>query len=140
MDPLLITNVICDGEVEWIMTANGLHDKYFPLFCLCAEGLVWFKFVSSHLLPCLHISDVTWDRVVLVYAIMTRVPIDVGMFINDAMLRTTSHWSFGLKFPSLITTLFREADMVVEPDMEIQLAGECIIPTHHQQSPTYCSF
>lgn len=64
--------------------------KHFPLSCSSAEGLAWFKFVSSHLLPCLHINDVTWDRVVLVHAIMTGVPIDVEMFIYNAILRTAS--------------------------------------------------
>lgn len=55
----------------------------------------------------------------LVFAIMIGEPIDVGMFIYSAMLRTTSHRSSGLWFPSLITTLCIEASMIMETDMEL---------------------
>lgn len=70
-----IINVICKGGVEWTMMANDLHHEHFPLNCLSAEGLACFKFVSSRLLSCHRIGAV------LVYAIITGVPIDVGMFI-----------------------------------------------------------
>lgn len=90
MDHFDITNVICEGEVEWTMTENGFHHKHFPLSYFFVQGLAWFNFVCSCILPCLHVSDVTWERVVLVYAIMTGVPIDVGMFIYTVMHKTAS--------------------------------------------------
>lgn len=71
-----------------------------------------------------------WDWAVLVYAIMTGVPIDVGMFIYDVMLRTVSRRSSGLWFPPFIT-MCREVGMVVELDMEIQSASGYIIMFRH---------
>lgn len=61
----------------------------------------------------------------LIYPIMTRVPIDVAMFIFSTMLVTTSHRSSGRWFPSLIT------DLAMENDTEILPTGEYIVPIHH---------
>lgn len=36
LDPLEITNVICDGDVEWTITTNGVHHKAFStLLFIC---------------------------------------------------------------------------------------------------------
>lgn len=123
------------------MTKNGVYYKHFPLSCLSAHSLACFKFACSQLLPFSHVSkDVTWDRAVLVYAFMTRVPIDVGLFIYNAMLQTASNRCYGLWFPSLTTTSCREASMVREHDMEILLCGRYIIPLHHQQPPPHVGY
>lgn len=119
------------------MTKNGLHHKHFPMSRFSAKGLAWFKFACSCFLPCLHVSDVTWERAKLVYAIMTRVPIDMILFINTVMLRTTSHESSGLWLPSLITIVCRKAYMIMENDMEILPGGRYIVHIHHQQRPPF---
>lgn len=61
LDPLAITNVICESEVDWTMTRNRLIHKHFPLLFICL-GIAWFKFACFQLLSCQHFSGVTWDR------------------------------------------------------------------------------
>lgn len=66
------------------------------------------------------------------YAIMTTVPRDVGMFIYSTMLRRAYHRISGLWLPSLITTLYPLLciGMIMETDMEIMPAGGYTIPIH----------
>ncbi|EOY32484.1 Uncharacterized protein TCM_040417 [Theobroma cacao] len=66
---------------------------------------VWWYFVVAKMLPCLHISYVIKDRVVLLYAIVIGRSINISHVINHVMLLIASTKRDGLWFPSLITSL-----------------------------------
>lgn len=78
----------------------------------------------------IEVLHVTWDSAVPIYAIMTGVPIDVGILVYSTMIRTASHRSYVLWFQSPINTLCMEAGLVLENEMEILPGGSYIVPSH----------
>ncbi|KAK4731410.1 hypothetical protein R3W88_024398 [Solanum pinnatisectum] len=49
------------------------------------ETRVWLKVVMNCLIPCLHYTDITRDRVCLVYALMTGMEINIGAIIKSSI-------------------------------------------------------
>ena len=68
---------------------------------------VWVKFLKSRLMPTSHTTTVSQERLVLLYVIVRRLPIDVGSIIEkeirDCAIKT--HKAIALLFPSLITSI-----------------------------------
>lgn len=50
----------------------------FPHKELSRYGMAWYMFLCAKLMSSTHLTDVTQERVVLLYAIVTRKSIDVG--------------------------------------------------------------
>ncbi|KAG5594233.1 hypothetical protein H5410_035465 [Solanum commersonii] len=61
---------------------NTLHFANFNQF-----ARVWLKIVCSVLLPAKHVTEVTQDRVVLVYMLMKGMPINVGAILRQNMTK-----------------------------------------------------
>ncbi|KAH0655820.1 hypothetical protein KY285_030702 [Solanum tuberosum] len=59
-----------------------LHYGHFNL-----EAHIWLKIVCSTLLPCKHATNVTRERVVLVYRLMKGLPVNVGAILKQNMLK-----------------------------------------------------
>ncbi|KAG5589799.1 hypothetical protein H5410_040313 [Solanum commersonii] len=59
-----------------------LHYGHFNL-----EARIWLKIVCSTLLPCKHTTDVTRERVVLVYRLMKGLPVNVWAILRQNMLK-----------------------------------------------------
>lgn len=68
---------------------------------------------------CLHVSDVTKDRVVLLYAIVTERSINIRQVINHAILHTSSTKRVGLWFLSLITITCKRAGVQWDSNEEL---------------------
>ncbi|EOY08849.1 Uncharacterized protein TCM_024087 [Theobroma cacao] len=87
------------------------HDEpvSFKRSVMKKELQVWLHFVAARLLSSTHISDVTKDRAVLIYAIVAHKSIDVGKVISHAILHTGRTKRDGIGFPSLITALCARA-------------------------------
>ena len=66
-----------------------------------------------------HYSDVTVERVVLIYAILMSLSIDVGQVMFNSIIHTVKH-KLGLYFPSLITQLCIQAGFQYSSDDESQ--------------------
>lgn len=69
-------------------------------------------------MPVFHYSDLTVERDVLLYAIVTGLTIDVGRLIVDSIIHTVRN-RLGLFFPSLITRLCAQAGVEVNKDEEV---------------------
>ncbi|KAH0754743.1 hypothetical protein KY290_025013 [Solanum tuberosum] len=80
----------------------NLHYGHFNL-----EAHIWLKIVCSTLLPCKHTTDVTRERVVLIYGLMKGLPVNVGDILKQNMLkfRTNKRWRFC--YGSIITRYLR---------------------------------
>ncbi|KAG5628010.1 hypothetical protein H5410_013228 [Solanum commersonii] len=68
-----------------------LHYGHFNL-----EARIWLKIMCSTLLLCKHTTDVTRERVVLIYHLMKGLPVNVGAILKQNMLkfRTNKRWHF----------------------------------------------
>ncbi|PIN11694.1 hypothetical protein CDL12_15703 [Handroanthus impetiginosus] len=77
-----------DTPGEW--TLSRLNEPiHFPRTTLTFAADNWLRFVSARLLPSSHTSEVTRERAVMIYAILTDVPFDIGdqLLQPDSMIR-----------------------------------------------------
>nr|XP_009802794.1 PREDICTED: uncharacterized protein LOC104248266 [Nicotiana sylvestris] len=87
---------------------SGTAERPLSINCSCMLELAraWGRFVSSRLIPYLNTSNYNIERVLLIYAIMHELPVNVGRLISNAMVscRIKSDCEC-LYFPSTITRL-----------------------------------
>ncbi|PIN20751.1 hypothetical protein CDL12_06558 [Handroanthus impetiginosus] len=89
------------GEVQEFL------EDHSPLDTICE--LIsdnWLRFVSTRLLPSSHTFEVMRERAVMIYAILTDVPLDIGRFLHKSIWKSAlGGLIVGLYHPSLITEL-----------------------------------
>ncbi|GMN68009.1 hypothetical protein TIFTF001_037068 [Ficus carica] len=69
----------------------------------------WLYFIGAKLMPITHFSDVTKDRAILLYDILSGKSIDVGRLIQQSIKQALrGSTSGGLPHPSLITALCKQ--------------------------------
>ena len=76
----------------------------FPSIGLTKECKAWYYFLATRLMPVRHFSDITKERDVLLYALVTEMSIDLGKFLSFHIMQCAKHPSASLYYPSLITT------------------------------------
>ena len=79
--------------------------KHFPRKALVDNIRPWYAFVCVNLQPTAHLSDVTRERAILLYALVTGASIDVGRVIFYHYMHSVRAKQGGIMFPSLITSL-----------------------------------
>ncbi|PIN10242.1 hypothetical protein CDL12_17170 [Handroanthus impetiginosus] len=82
-----------------------LDPKCIPRSSLINEAWDWLHFINAQLYPSSDLSEVSKDGVVLLYAILIGVPLDIGHYIHNAILKSARG---GMSFPSLITVLCQQ--------------------------------
>lgn len=100
-----ILSELCNPESSW-----SLKGTYFPSKDLSRYRKIWNAFLYAKLMPSKHTSDVTKEKVVLLYSIINDCPIDVGLIIHHSIRRCL--WGplqGGLPHPSLICGLCARA-------------------------------
>uniref|UniRef100_M1DGA3 Putative plant transposon protein domain-containing protein n=1 Tax=Solanum tuberosum TaxID=4113 RepID=M1DGA3_SOLTU len=71
------------------------------------EAQVWLKIVMHFLIHRLHYTDITRDRVCLVYALMTPTELNIGVVLKSAMRKARVHKGYIYSFGGIITRLCR---------------------------------
>ncbi|PIN25885.1 hypothetical protein CDL12_01366 [Handroanthus impetiginosus] len=114
---------------ETISEVLNVHNEPIgvPRFSLTNEAWDWLRFINARLYPSSHLSEVSKDRAVLLYAILTGVPLDIGRYINGAILKSArGGMTVSLYFPSLVTTFCLQeglenlpGDELIQPDTTI---------------------
>ena len=68
---------------------------------------VWVKFLKSRLMPTIHTTTVSQERLVLLYVLVKGLPIDVRSIIENEIqdCAMKNHKAAALLFPSLITSI-----------------------------------
>ncbi|PIN01090.1 hypothetical protein CDL12_26404 [Handroanthus impetiginosus] len=109
--------VLSDEEFNEFQFADNVLDhvpnayaeqrrKSFKASLLTRESRNWLRYISSRMLPTTHLSDVSKERAILIYAIYEDVAIDLGFMINDVIKKAVAGGAHdGLPFPHLITSL-----------------------------------
>ncbi|PIN23820.1 hypothetical protein CDL12_03455 [Handroanthus impetiginosus] len=114
-----ISEIICTGPPEWVQSAYN-EPVGIPRTFLTHEAWDWLRFINARLYPSSHSSKVNKDRAIILYAIFTDVPLDVGRYIHDAIRKSArGGLSVSLYFPNLITTLCEREGIVNQPGDEL---------------------
>lgn len=78
------------------------------------EMRVWLKIVMNCLIPGLNYTDITRDRVCLLYSLMTEIELNIGSIIKYAMRKARVHKGHMYTFVGLITKMCRRAGVPEE--------------------------
>ncbi|PIN13957.1 hypothetical protein CDL12_13420 [Handroanthus impetiginosus] len=100
-----ICELICQDDPQWTLIRLNvpIHLSRTKL-AFAADN--WLRFVSAQLLPSSHTSEVTRERAVMIFAILTDVPFDIGRFLHRSIWKSAmGSLTVGLYHPSLITEL-----------------------------------
>ncbi|PIN07250.1 hypothetical protein CDL12_20183 [Handroanthus impetiginosus] len=123
-------------EVEWSLGRDN-NRKSFKASLLTRESRNWLRFISSRMLPTTHLSDVSKERAILIYAIYEDVPIDLGFMINDVIKKAAAGGARdGLPFPHLITSLCFQAGVQWDKSEELLQPDALIIDGTERQTTT----
>ncbi|PIN03663.1 hypothetical protein CDL12_23806 [Handroanthus impetiginosus] len=114
-----ICDLICQENPQW--TLSRLNEPiHFPHATLTFAADNWLRFVSARLLPSSYTSEVMRECVVMIYAILTDVPFDIGRFLHRSILkRANGGLTMGLYHPSLISALCARACLERQPGDEL---------------------
>ena len=85
---------------------------------LTKECKAWYYFLGAKLMPMRHFSDITKDRVVLLYCLVTEKSLDLGKFLSSHIMQCSKHHSMSLFYLSLITALCVAAGVQYSPNEE----------------------
>ncbi|PIN15990.1 hypothetical protein CDL12_11358 [Handroanthus impetiginosus] len=82
-------------------------EDHSPLDIICELiSNNWLRFVSARLLPSSHTFEVTNERAIMIFAILTYVSFDIGHFLHKSIWNSAmGGLTVGLYHPSLITEL-----------------------------------
>ncbi|PIN26971.1 hypothetical protein CDL12_00253 [Handroanthus impetiginosus] len=126
-----ICELICRDDPQW--TLSRLNEPiHFSRTKLTFVADSWLRFVSTRLLPSSHTSEVTRERAVMIFAILTDVPFDIGRFLHKSIWKSAmGGLTVGLYHPSLITELYARVGLERQPKDE--LLPPYLIILHHLQ-------
>ncbi|PIN02666.1 hypothetical protein CDL12_24818 [Handroanthus impetiginosus] len=130
-----ISEVICATPPDWVLSVHN-EPVGIPRSSLTNEAWDWLRFINARLYPSSHLSEVSKDRTVLLYAILTCVPLDIGRYINGAILKSArGGMTLSLYFPSRVTALCRQeglenlpGDELIQPDTTINEENRALPP------------
>ena len=103
-----IKNTLCKENVAWKRYTNG-GLKSFPRQAMKKIAKIWHYFVCAKLQPTTNVSGVMKSRAALVYAIIERMKIDVGLVIQHSIIHGFDQGIQGFSHPHLIIELCRTA-------------------------------
>lgn len=123
-----IIRSLCKLGTTWKTNDMTCERTTFPHSALnCYYGKAWFNFVCANMIPTHHLSNMTKDRTILLFTIITGLDVDIGVLIHESILKAIkSATSMGLLHPSLITRLYKRAGIHWGPE-EIALPTMFVI-------------
>ncbi|PIN21730.1 hypothetical protein CDL12_05568 [Handroanthus impetiginosus] len=121
-----ISETICAAPPNWVLNVHN-EPIGIPRSSLTNKAWDWLRFINVLLYPSSHLSEVSNDRAILLYTILTGVPLDIERYIHNVILKSArGGMTVSLYFPSLITALCRQeglenlpGDELVQPDTTI---------------------
>lgn len=101
---------LCKPGSAWKKNDYIGEKTSFPTSALSRFGKAWFSFICASTIPTRHLSDVTKDRAILLFAIVTGLRVGIGVLIHEPILKAIkSTVVSGLSYSSLITQLCKRA-------------------------------
>lgn len=121
---------LCKPDTTW--KTNEFHGEKtsFPQQSLSRYGKAWYAIICSNIMPTHHLSDVTRERAILLFAIVMGLKVDIGALIQDSIKKAIqSNTISGLPHPSLITHLCKQAGVQWQND-DITQSPMAVIDHH----------
>ncbi|PIN02048.1 hypothetical protein CDL12_25440 [Handroanthus impetiginosus] len=112
----------CEKGVDYDELTRTLCPQEYVSFksnCLDKVAKIWLWFIFARMLPTSHSGEVTADRTLLLYCIMTGKVIDIGKIISDSIIQSANSTRDGLWFLSLITKLCTRAGVKWDKNEEL---------------------
>uniref|UniRef100_M1DNW2 Putative plant transposon protein domain-containing protein n=1 Tax=Solanum tuberosum TaxID=4113 RepID=M1DNW2_SOLTU len=81
---------------QWTKHSGNRYHQSRPYAHMLREKHVWLKVVMNCLIPGIHYTDITRDRVCLVYALMTGTELNIGAILKSAMRKARVHKGHGM--------------------------------------------
>ncbi|PIN05057.1 hypothetical protein CDL12_22406 [Handroanthus impetiginosus] len=98
----------------------------------------WLRFISTRLLPTTHTSDITKERAVMIFAILTDVPFDIGRFLHRSIWNSAmGGLTVGLYHPSLIIpgNELLQLDSMISVNRRPAGRARALVQPHQRQPP-----
>ena len=100
-----IEQKLTGGQEQW-QRIRTISNAFINRGDLTKVGKVWFYFVNSMLKPSKHVSTVSQDRAILLYALVKGYALNVGTIMEESILDyVEGKFSKNIPHPSLITLL-----------------------------------
>ena len=112
-----IVTTICKPGTQWKMSNREAISV--KTSTLTKKAKIWHYFMGARFMPSSYLSDVTSDRAILIYCIITGKTIDVGSVMHSSILHSIKGVVVGLYFPSHVTTLCRKAGVIWSPNEKV---------------------
>ncbi|KAG5610976.1 hypothetical protein H5410_022257 [Solanum commersonii] len=111
-----IRHTLCGPHsmVKWTKHNGKRYHQSLPYAHMHKEVRVWLKIVMNYLIPGLHYTDITRDRVCLVYTLMTPTVLNIRAILKLVMKKARMHKGSRYTFGGLITRLCRDAGVPEE--------------------------
>lgn len=117
----VVIQKLCKPGTTWTLKQATDEKVSFPHTTLSRYGKAWYNFICANLMLTRHQSDVTKERAILLYAIVSNGKVDIGLVVNVSIAKYL--WGStmgGLLHASLITRLCRQAGVQWNLDELVQ--------------------
>ncbi|GMN60208.1 hypothetical protein TIFTF001_029301 [Ficus carica] len=124
----LIVRMICILGTEWTIKENDSDvARYFPKKCLNIYTMACNTFICASIMPTNHEHQVYTNRVALLYVICKGWSIDIGVVIEDDLVKYLEVKTTGThNHPCLITGLCQNASVKIDPTEPLRPCGALI--------------
>ncbi|KAL5564746.1 hypothetical protein UlMin_027910 [Ulmus minor] len=113
---------VCVPGTQWEKSSQGAWTVNRASLLPAAK--VWYHFLKTRLLPSTHGKTVSKDRLAMVDAIISGMPINVGRVISEQIRVCANRKKGSLLFPSLISALCFEHNVPITDEEErLKLGG-----------------
>lgn len=82
----IITGMCVPGTV-WKCKAGTTEPLHFPAAALTRYARAWFLFLSARIMPSSHVTEVSVERAIILWAILNGYYIDLGSLIHQNILK-----------------------------------------------------
>ena len=103
---------LTQGQGVWRRHPLAGEFTIFQMTALMPVAKVWYNFLCVKIKPSLHLSTVTKDKTILLYAMTKGFQFNIETVIERGLIESTHGRCTGaLIHPSIITQLFRGAEV-----------------------------
>ena len=96
----------------------------FPTAALNRYAKAWNAFICANIMPSSHSHDVTVDRAILLYGIVTDRYVDLGLIISQGILRFLQGGTTGaIPYGTIVVKLCRESGVRWPETEQVQMSG-----------------
>ncbi|KAG5605049.1 hypothetical protein H5410_026541 [Solanum commersonii] len=89
--------------VQWTKHSGKRYHQSIPYSYMLRDTPIWLKVVMNCLILGLHYTNITCDKVCLVYALMTGTKLNIGAIVKSTMQKAQVHTGHMYAFGGLIT-------------------------------------